>query len=261
MKSFCIRLSCLLIGSIALLGQQASAAQLRSIFNGKDLSGWEGDTTRWSVKNGSIYGQTTKDAPVLANTFLTWTGGEVSDFEFTCKVKFEGNNSGVQYRSQPFGDSGHALMGYQADLHPKPEYFGMMYGEKFGKRGIIAQRHSRIEVGKDGKTKVIQKVAPSEELVTTEWNTLQIVAVGNRLIHLVNGVITVDVTDNHPDAMSKGKLGLQLHRGNPMTVEFKDLKIRPLKGRLANQILENVTGNFPKASGTKKATAKKKLNR
>lgn len=258
MKSFCIRLSCLLIGSIALLGQQASAAQLRSIFNGKDLSGWEGDTTRWSVKNGSIYGQTTKDAPVPANTFLTWTGGEVSDFEFTCKVKFEGNNSGVQYRSQPFGDSGHALMGYQADLHPKPEYFGMMYGEKFGKRGIIAQRHSRIEVGKDGKTKVIQKVAPSEELVTTEWNTLQIVAVGNRLIHLVNGVITVDVTDNHPDAMSKGKLGLQLHRGNPMTVEFKDLKIRPLKGRLANQILENVTGNFPKASGTKKATAKKK---
>jgi len=57
---------------------------------------------------------------------------------------------------------------------------------------------------------------------------LRIVAVGNRLIHQINGITTVDVTDDHPEALKKGILALQLHAGPPMRVEFRNLRLRSL---------------------------------
>lgn len=209
----------------------ANAQDFQTLFNGKDLSGWKGKPGLWRVENGAIIGETKKDSPIPANTFLIWQGSEVADFEFSCQVKFAGNNSGVQYRSEIFGEAGDlALAGYQADLHPKQEYFGMLYGEKFSKRGIIARRGQKV-IAKAGKqVEVVGKVGDGAELKGEQWNTLRIVAVGNRLIHLVNGVVTVDVTEKHPDAISKGHLGLQLHRGAPMKVAFKDIKYRKLSG-------------------------------
>ena len=130
-----------------------SAEELQSLFNGKNLDGWAGQAGFWSVQDGSIVGETTKDKPAKPNTFLVWQGGDVSDFELTCKVRFRGNNSGVQYRSELTDAEKFALKGYQADLHPKPEFFGMMYGEKTG-RGIIAQRFQRAVAGPKGKAKV-----------------------------------------------------------------------------------------------------------
>ena len=76
----------------------------------------------WSVKDGTIFGETTKEKPAKGNTFLIWQGGEVEDFEFTCQVKFGGNNSGVMYRSNVVDEEKFVMAGYQADLHPKPEY-------------------------------------------------------------------------------------------------------------------------------------------
>ena len=155
-------------------------------------------------------------------------------------MKFTGNNSGVQYRSEVFGEPDDlALMGYQADLHPKQEFFGMLYGEKYGKRGIIAKRGQKVNARGDKKlVEVTGEVGDGAELNGEEWNTLRIVAVGNRMIHLVNDVVTVDITENHPDAIAKGFLGLQLHRGAPMKVEFKELKYRVLKGDDAKQTLD-----------------------
>lgn len=184
--------------------------------------------------------------PTKANTFLIWQGGEVGDFEFRCKVRFEGNNSGVQYRSAVVDETGLALKGYQADLHPKQDYFGMMYGEKTG-RGIIATRGQRMEYGADGKKTVIGKVGDGAKLVDTEWNELTIVAVGNRLVHQVNGVTTVDITDSHPDAALTGKLGLQLHAGPPMKAEFRNLLLRTLSGDEAARRLAEVTAEAPVA--------------
>lgn len=211
----------------------ANAQKAQSLFNGKDLSGWAGNEELWSVRDGAIFGQTTKDKPTKGNTFLIWQGGNVKNFIFKTKVRFSGNNSGVQYRSEYVGDPGDFVVkGYQADLHPKPEFFGMLYAEKW--RGIVAKRFQRVVVGADGKPQVVGEVGNKEQKLTdNEWNELTIIAVGNRQIHKVNGITTMDLTDNHPDAKREGILALQLHAGAPMTVEFKDMQLTPLKGKAA----------------------------
>ncbi|MCP4786335.1 MAG: DUF1080 domain-containing protein [Fuerstiella sp.] len=233
------RLSLLML--IPVLSAAASAQEFQSLFNGNDLSGWDGKTEFWSVKGGAIFGQTTKDKPTKGNTFLVWQGGEVGDFVFKAKVRFTGNNSGVQYRSELVGKpEDFVAKGYQADLHPKPEFFGMLYAEKW--RDIVAQRFQRVVVGADGKPEVVGEVGDrSQMLVDNEWNELTIIAVGNRQIHQVNGVTTTDLTDNHPEAKRKGILALQLHAGAPMTVEFKDIGLRHLKGKNAKAAIDAVT--------------------
>jgi putative heme-binding domain-containing protein len=218
-----------------------AAQDFESLFNGKDLSGWAGKSEFWTVKSGAIFGETTAERPTKGNTFLVWQGGEVGDFVFKTKVRFTGNNSGVQYRSEAVGaPEDFVIKGYQADLHPKPEYFGMLYAEKW--RGIVAQRFQRVVVGEDGKPKVIGEVGDkNQKLVDEEWNELTIIAVGNRQIHQVNGVTTMDLTDNHPEAKRKGLLALQLHAGHPMTVEFKDLKLANLNEQEGKKWLDSVT--------------------
>ena len=245
--SSCIIAFCLGLTSL-------SAQKTINLFNGKDLSGWIGKDQFWKVENGTIIGETTADSPTSANTFLIWKGGEVKDFEFSCQVKFQGNNSGVQYRSKAVGDvKDCVLTGYQADLHPKQEFLGMLYGEKYGKRGIIARRWQKADARGDKDVKILGSVGDKTELDGTKWNKLTILAVGNRLIHMVNDVVTVDVTENHPDAIAQGHLGLQLHRGAPMKVEFKALKYRKLSGTAAKKALEKATGAKPKKQASNPA--------
>jgi putative heme-binding domain-containing protein len=244
--------SCVIASFLGLTS--LSAQKTINLFNGKDLSGWIGKDQFWKVENGTIIGETTADNPTSANTFLIWKGGEVKDFEFSCQVKFQGNNSGVQYRSKAVGDvKDCVLTGYQADLHPKQEFFGMLYGEKYGKRGIIARRWQKADARGDKDVKILGSVGDKTELDSAKWNKLTIVAVGNRLIHMVNDVVTVDVTENHPDAIAQGHLGLQLHRGAPMKVEFKALKYRKLSGAAAKKALEKATGAKPKKQASNPA--------
>ena len=226
---------------LSLVTMTAVADETISLFNGKDLSGWAGKAEYWSVRQGAIFGQTTADNPTQGNTFLVWQGGEVKDFVFTTKVRFSGNNSGVQYRSEMVGDpADFVVKGYQADLHPKQEYFGMLYAEKW--RGIVAKRFERVVVGDDGKPQVMGDVGDkTQQLVDSEWNELKIIAVGNRQIHQVNGITTMDLTDNHPEAKRSGILALQLHAGPPMKVEFKDLFLTKLSGDAATAAIDAVT--------------------
>ena len=226
----------LILSLLALLLAPARAQE--SLFNGKDLSGWKGLPQFWSVKDGVIVGETTKENPTKGNTFLIWQGGEVADFEITAEVRFQGNNSGVQYRSEIVDEANFVLKGYQADLHPAQNYFGMLYGEKLGKRGIIAQRGQRVEVGPDGTPKVVGEVGDKTELKDWEWNTLRVIAVGNRLLHQINDVTTVDITDRHPEALAKGAIGLQLHAGPPMRVEYKNIQFRKLSDSEGQGVLK-----------------------
>ena len=231
---------------VPLLSLTIQAQDFQSLFNGKDLSGWAGKTEFWSVKDGAIHGQTTKEQPTKGNTFLVWQDGQVADFIFKAKVRFSGNNSGVQYRSELIGEpKDYGVKGYQADLHPKPEYFGMLYAEKW--RGIVAQRFQRVIVGDDGKPQVVGEVGDkNQKLIDTDWNELTVIAVGHRQIHQVNGITTMDLTDNHPEAKRKGILALQLHAGAPMKVEFKDLQLKVLDAKTGKAAIEAVsakTGN------------------
>ena len=229
----------LLVTSVSI---SAQGEEFQSLFNGEDLSGWSGKTNHWSVDQGVIKGETTKENPTKGNTFLIWDGGTVEDFIFKTKVRFSGNNSGVQYRSERIGaPEDYAVKGYQADLHPKADYFGMLYAEKW--RGIVAKRFEKVLVDSEGASEVVGKVGdPEQKLIDNEWNELTIIAVGNRQIHQVNGVTTIDLTDNHPEAKRSGILALQLHAGAPMKVEFKDLKLQKLDGEAGREILKSFSG-------------------
>src|SRR5580765_1217433 len=105
----------------------------KSLFNRKDLSGWDGNPKFWSVKDGAITGQTTDDNKTDGNTFLIWKDGTVDDFELRLSYKIVGGNSGIQYRSKDKGKW--VVNGYQADFEAGDTYSGILYEE--GGRGIL----------------------------------------------------------------------------------------------------------------------------
>lgn len=235
------RASTFLVPLFALVASAAVAGEPKPIFNGKDLSGWEGLPGLWSVKDGAITGQSTAEAPLSGNTFLVWKGGEVANFELRFQYRLTPNNdknsanSGVQYRSKVTDPAKFVVSGYQADFEAGPTYSGILYEEKA--RGILAQRGQqvtirdsddprkpRIEVtGETGKSSDIQAaIRPGE------WNEYIIRAKGPHLQHLINGKLTVDVKDESSAAAKSGVLALQLHAGPPMTVQFKDVVLTTL---------------------------------
>ena len=221
---------------LALLALASTAfAEDKNLFNGKDLTGWKG-LDFWSVEDGCITGRTTKEKPTKGNTFLVWQGGEVGDFEFTFKYKIVGGNSGVQYRSKVVDEKAFVVSGYQADFEAGKTYSGILYEEKG--RGILAQRGQKTVI-KDGekpgkaKVEVTGEVGKSAEIQAKikaeDWNEYRIVAQGGRLQHFINGVQTVDVTDQTAVGAKKGILALQLHAGPAMVVQFKDLVLKETK--------------------------------
>lgn len=208
----------------------AYADEYQALFDGKSLNGWDGNTKFWSVKEGTITGQTTRDNPTSGNTFLIWRGGEVKDFELHAKFKIVGGNSGIQYRSIDKGNF--VVGGYQADIDAEGNYVGILYEEKG--RGILAQRGTKVEISADGKPTVTGKTGESNEIAAAvkkeDWNDYVVIAKGNHLVQKLNGLTTVDVTDNDSkNAKSSGILALQLHAGPPMTVQFKDIMYKELK--------------------------------
>ncbi len=218
---------------LALLALASTAvAEDKNLFNGKDLTGWKG-LDFWSVEDGCITGRTTKEKPTKGNTFLVWQGGEIGDFEFTFKYKIVGGNSGVQYRSKVVDEKGYVVSGYQADFEAGKTYSGILYEEKG--RGILAQRGQKTVI-KDGekpgkaKVEVTGEVGKSAEIQAKikaeDWNEYRIVAQGGHLQHFINGVQTVDVTDETAVGAKKGILALQLHAGPAMVVQFKDLVLK-----------------------------------
>ncbi len=105
----------------------AGNSEAESLFNGRDLTGWNGDPLFWRAENGAIVGQTTEETPTYANTFLIWSGGILEDFQLTMDFKLTNHNSGIQYRSRAI--EGWGLAGYQADMDESNRYTGMLYEE------------------------------------------------------------------------------------------------------------------------------------
>lgn len=196
-----------------------------SLFNGKDLSGWSGDTTLWSVEDGAITGKTNGPDHLEYNKFLIWDG-TASNFELRCEFRLEGdNNSGVQYRSKHDKERGDwVVVGYQADIHANPPFLGMLYDEKG--RGIVAKRGEKVTVGADGKKRVTPLDVPVEAVDLTEWHELTIIARGKRLIHKLDGVTTVEVIDDQESEREMdGVIALQVHRGKAMKVQFRNIRL------------------------------------
>jgi hypothetical protein len=213
------------------------SSDMKPLFNGKDLTGWEGDMRLWSWQDGVIRGQTTKENVAKGNTFLIYRGGELSDFELRLSFKIAGGNSGVQYRAQHVkpketDENKWVISGYQAEVEDTPGKVGFLYHERG--RGYLCNVGEKVEVGDDAKPKVIGKLGDKDAIGKTykksDWNDYVIVAKGNHIQHFLNGRQTVDIVDNDPkNSALKGLLALQIHAGPPMTVEFKNVRLKELK--------------------------------
>ena len=199
-----------------------------SLFNGKDLSGWNGDPGLWKVENGIIVGTCEGPVAMKNNSFLIWRDGTVEDFELRVAMRVVGdNNSGIQYRSRERPDIGQwVISGYQCDVHPAIEHTGMTYEEEG--RGIFGLNGKSVMLDPQGERWLIAEHEPVDVDVS-EWNEYTLIAQGNHLIHTVNGQLSSELIDCHESGRSlQGLLAIQLHRGNPNRVEIKDLRIRNL---------------------------------
>lgn len=236
-----------ILSAASLPAAESVEPGFKSLFNGKDLTGWDGNPKLWSVKDGTITGITgsDEDTKIKHNTFLVWKGGEVADFELRFSYRIEKGNSGVQYRSKvkSQGAFGPIVGGYQADFEAGTTYSGILYEEQG--RGILAQRGQKtvvkeVEEEKNGKKEKKTKVeavgtvgdtkAIQAKIKHEDWNDYVIIAKGNHLQHFINGQQTVDVVDEQPAKAAKsGVLALQIHVGPPMVVQFKNVQIKSLE--------------------------------
>lgn len=228
-------------GALLLVAGTLVAAEVetgfRSLFNGRNLAGWWGKPEFWSVKDGVIHGRTTPEQPTPGNTFLIWTNGTVGDFELRLSYRITANNakgfanSGIQYRSKVVDRTNLVVAGYQADLEAGPNYSGILYEERG--RGIMALRGQQVTFSPENKKELVGSVGDSAAIQAAikanDWNDYIVIAQGPRLRHFINGLQTVEVTDESARGAKSGVLALQLHAGDPMTVEFKNIRLKVLK--------------------------------
>ena len=216
-------------------------SDMQTLFNGKDLDGWDGDPRLWSVKDGVIHGETTDANKAAGNTFLIWKKGATKDFDlrlsFRCNAT---NNSGIQYRSKHIVEgkvsNNWVVRGYQHELRNEvkfPNTSSFIYDEG-GKRGRICLVGEKASWGTDGKkvesTSLINEEGFKKLMKLDDWNEVVIIGKGPRIQHYLNNQLVLDFTDNEPNlALKEGVLALQLHAGNPMWVEFKNIRIKELK--------------------------------
>jgi Domain of Unknown Function (DUF1080) len=211
------------------------------LFNGKDLTGWDGDRDVWSIQDGAITGQTTPQKPLAENAFLVWRNGRPANFElrvsFRLLAKNDRNfaNSGIYYRSRVDAASKQVL-GYQGDMDASlKEYLGALYEDD---RGTIAKSGEQVRAWRsDGKSKIAVTGHTASatditglfaELAAGHWLNYVIIAENNHLRHYVNGKLTADVTDEDQTKAKSGVMALQVHQGPAMMVQFKNIQIKVL---------------------------------
>jgi len=227
---------------------QSDETGFTSIFDGKTLANWDGDPTYWRVENGCLVGEVTPATLLKNNTFIIWRGGTTADFELKGSFHITVNgNSGINYRSEQIIEVPFALKGYQADIDGKINYTGQNYEERA--RTTLAYRGQKTTITSQTNpdepvrnyvknnawmglnvTGSLGSADSLKSLIKPEaWNEFQLVVKGNRLQHYINGVLMSDVTDE--DTLNRkfsGLLGVQVHVGPPMKVQYKNLRIKKL---------------------------------
>lgn len=195
--------------SAAVLEGRLSAAEtgFNPLFNGSDLTGWEGDPFFWKVEDGVLVGKT----PGIAyNDFLA-TEQEYADFILRFQVLLVDNagNSGVQFRSRRASGS-MAMIGYQADI--SDVFWGALYDEH--RRNVTLAQPSKALLKRAVKV--------------NDWNDYEIHAEGKRIVLKLNGIVTADYAEQDDAIPQKGVIAAQVHSGPPIDVRFRNMRIREL---------------------------------
>jgi hypothetical protein len=214
----------------------------RQLFNGKNLDGWQGDPKYWRWENGALVGEITPATLIKSNTFIIWRGGSPKDFELKVDYRMtEGGNSGINYRSVVVPDAvtpsnKFAMRGYQADIDGKNVYTGQNYEEKG--RLFLATRGQMTHVVGGRTPIVLSSLGESKDLaafITPDWNSYHLIIRGNVLVHILNGHTMCVVIDDDqlgnaekPGRMMAGLIGVQVHVGGPMKVEYRNFRLKEI---------------------------------
>ncbi len=221
-----------------------------SLFDGKTLTGWDGQPGVWSVQDGVIVGESSKEKPA-GNTFLVYKPNQAHDFDLKLEIKVElGGGSGIQYRSStgippgrvagkggPPLDPRWVLIGPQADFwfpvgERQKQYSGQLYSQNTS-RGIIAWRGQVVEslAGKPPQLHgtIGDRSALGVFVKDREWNQYEIIARGGVILHILNGQLMAVLIDDDPASSNNvsGLIGLQIE-GLPCKVSFRNLWLKKL---------------------------------
>ncbi len=203
------------------------------IFDGT-LKSWDGDPQYWRVENNILIGEVTPSNLLKQNSFLIWRGGTPKDFELKVEFRISSQgNSGINYRSVEFPGTKWLLRGYQADIDGADKYTGQNYEERG--RTFLAMRGQIVHTDSNGST-VIASLGTSDELKTfiipNDWNQYHLIVRGNVLIHILNGHVMSEVIDDDPaNRKFEGLIGVQVHVGPPMKIEYRSILLKLLSSQ------------------------------
>ncbi len=212
---------------------EGDEAGFQSIFDGQTLNGWEGDPKYWRAADGVMTGEITPETVIKSNTFIIWRGGAPQDFELKVDYRItEGGNSGINYRSVVVPDkvtpaNRFAMRGYQCDIDGRNRYTGNNYEEKG--RLFLAERGEVTHVTGTRKPIVLSRIGDNQEmaqLITGGWNSIHLIVHGNMMIHNINGRLMSVTIDDDPSREPKGLIGVQVHVGPPMRVDYRNWRLR-----------------------------------
>ncbi|HTL73662.1 MAG TPA: DUF1080 domain-containing protein [bacterium] len=206
-----------------------------SIFDGKTLNGWQGDTNYWRVENGCLVGEVTPTNLLKINSFIVWRGGETRDFELKVEYRVSARgNSGINYRSIMVTNGPWTMRGYQADIDGQNQYTGQNYEERG--RTFLALRGQVTRQVDDQLPQIIGTLGSANELLaaikTNDWNEYHLIASGNTLTHILNGhVMSVVIDEDTKNRRFDGMLGVQVHVGPPMKIEYRNFRLKNLTAK------------------------------
>jgi hypothetical protein len=222
------------------------------MFDGKTLTGWDGNSDVWKIVDGAIVGErpaAPDGAPAspFRGTFLVWQGGQPADFELKLEIKLEGASadSGIQYRSfiaplnpgragAPPPDPREAkwnLAGYQFDFNLNSTYVGQI--AEGGGRGIIAYRGQVVRTVDGKNPRLLAELGDRLELggyfKHNDWNQVDLIAHADTTIGIINGhTMVVLIDDDTAKAKSKGLIGLQYSGPAGTKISFRNIRIRTI---------------------------------
>ncbi len=189
---------------LVLLSPFTVLSQSKSLFNGKDLTGWKiHGTEKWYVENGELV---CESGPDKEYGYLV-SDEEFKDFDLQLEFFQESDgNSGVFFRSSIEGIK---ISGWQAEVAPTGLFTGGIY-ESYGRGWLIKPEPEKDKALKMGS-----------------WNEMRIVANGDKIETFLNGTKMITLTDEKI-GKAKGSIALQIHSGGGIKVRWRNINIKPL---------------------------------
>jgi hypothetical protein len=242
-----VMLTCVSLFFLACKNKEES--QFKSIFNGENLTDWQGDAVYWRVENGLLVGEVTPETLLKRNSFIIYKKEQPENFELKLEYRIsELGNSGVNYRSEIIDDIPFALKGYQCDIDGRNRYTGQNYEER--KRTTLAYMGEKVNIPlmpdsipitnirknvlkNCWQTRTVTETKAKSELKSkvksNDWNAVHLIVKDNKMQHFINGILFSEVTDlDEINKSKKGYLGVQVHVGPPMKIEYRNIMLKNL---------------------------------